>query len=149
MKLTIILLFLNFHLSGFAQSTSYAGIYKVNYDTENAVFEYKVELNSDGTFIFHSYSNHFNATPSEQIVNGKGTWKAKKNIISFSTDELNDLDKTYTLNFSNSKARIDRKSPRNKTLEDIPDLMRIYESDISWVKGKKLTKIITHHNKVE
>jgi uncharacterized GH25 family protein len=116
-------------------------VYSVRYNADNAIIDYKLDLNSDGTFTFHSYTNHFKATPAEKNEFGKGTWKAKKNSIIFEINSNTDLNEKYTLNLQNTKARIDRKSPRNKTAEIIPTTMRIYESEISWVKGLKLTKV--------
>jgi hypothetical protein len=141
MKCTIILFFFTFSLTLFAQSKNYGGNYDVRFKTENANFEYKLSLKTGGTFLFHSYANHFKANPSAQHTFGKGTWKFNKKIISFSTDLQNDLDETYTLNFNNTKAIIDRKSSRNKSPEKVPDIMRIYDSKIFWIKGMKLTKL--------
>ena len=64
-----------------------------------------------------------------------------KNIITFSTDELADLDEDHVLNLNNSKARLDRKSLRNTSPEVVPDLIWFYDSEVSIVKGLKLKKI--------
>ena len=140
-KFTVFLFLCIFGQVTIAQSTSYEGTYKVRHEAINAIFENTLILNADETFSFHSYTNHFNATPSEKDTYGKGTWRAKKNIISFFTDEENELDEKNTLNFSNTKARVDRKSIRNKSPEVIADKMRIYESNIAWVQGMKLEKV--------
>ena len=135
-----ILIGLTFGMNALSQSFSPAGIYKASYNTQNAIIEYSLSLKSDGTFVFQSNSNHFKETPSKKSSLSRGTWKAEKNIIIFNSDEQRDINEIYTLNFSNTKARIERKSPRNKSKEIIPDVIRIYESDIFWVKGKKLIK---------
>jgi len=141
MKQFLILFILLFNLTVIAQSESYAGTYERRSEmNDGSIFEYTINLNSHGTFLFHSYEMHTKTKSPEQHKYGKGKWEADKNIISFSTDEQLDLDETHELNFSNTRARIDRKSPRNKSPEIIPDLMRFFSSDISWVEGKKLVK---------
>ncbi len=141
MKFAVILLLFTYGQIACAQSANYDGTYGVRYENVNSIIEYTLTLNVDGTFQFHSYTNHFKATPPEQNTYGKGTWNAEKNIISFFTDDQHELDEKHTLDFSATKARVDRKSIRNKSPEVIPDKMRIYESEISWVKGMKLEKI--------
>jgi hypothetical protein len=141
MKNITLIIFLVINLIGFAQTSSHNGTYQVKYDTDNAIFEYTLNLESNGTFTFHSYTNHFNANPKEKNQYGKGKWVAKKNLISFIADENIDINDKFNLNLNNTRARIDMKSPRNKTSEIIPTTMRIYNSDIFWIKGLKLTKI--------
>lgn len=125
-----------------AQSVGYNGNYEVKYKmNDGSIFEYKINLNSNGSFKFHYYAKHTRSKSPDQNIYGKGKWKADKNIISFIIDEQIDLDETHILNFKNTRARIDRKSPRNKSPEIIPDLMRFFKSDISLVEGLKLIKI--------
>ena len=136
----IVSLILAFNLSINAQSDNYAGTYEVRFDTKNAIIEYNLNINSDGTFVFHSYSNHFQANPQEKNLYGKGTWNITKNIVTLETNVNDDINNKYSLNFKNTKGRIDQKSTRNKSSEIIPITMRIYDSDIPWIKGLKLTK---------
>jgi hypothetical protein len=136
----IILFFLTFNLTSYAQSTNFIGNYEVRYDAKNAVIEYMLSLNSDGTFFFHSYENHFKATPPEKNKYGKGTWKAKKNIITFFANREKDIDEKHTLNFSNSKARFISKSPRDNSDRIIKTALKFLDSDIFWVKGMDIYK---------
>ena len=48
--------------------------------------------------------------------------------------------KTYTMNFSNSKARYITKSPRDKSDKVLKTSLRFYESDIFHIKGLELFK---------
>ncbi|MBT8256252.1 MAG: hypothetical protein KJO23_06910 [Bacteroidia bacterium] len=142
MRLLFILTALCTQFSLTAHSQSYEGSYEVRYEmNDGSIFNYSISLKRDGSFLFHAYEYHTKAITPEKNNYGKGTWTAKKNLITFTSSTILDMDDKHTLNFTNTKARIDRKSPRNKSAEIVPDLMRIYESEISWIKGKKLTKV--------
>jgi hypothetical protein len=124
-----------------AQTQSYEGTYSVRYDMKDgSLFEYQLQLRADGTFFFHAHEIHTKALKPEKNRYGKGKWTASKNLISLTTNPEVDLFDNYTLNFTNTKARIDRQSVRNKSADAVPDSMRIYDSDIFWIKGLKLTK---------
>ena len=126
-----------------AQSHGYEGIYSVRYDMDDgSLFEYQIELIADGTFLFHAHEIHTQALKPEKNRYGKGNWTSNENLVTFTSNPAVDLDRKHTLNFTNTKARIDRKSSRNKSAEIIPDSMRIYESDIFWIKGLQLTKVL-------
>ena len=103
-----------------AQKDEFAGEYGIKYELLNAgVLEYNLSLKPDGTFIFHFYRNIDPSQPKENKY-GQGKWKVEKNnLIYFYTSSENDLDETYTLNFTNTKARIIKKSPRNLSKKDI------------------------------
>jgi hypothetical protein len=136
----IIILFFTFNLTLLAQSDKYVGDYEIRYDTKNAIIEYKLKLNSDGTFLFHSYSNHFKATPPEQNKYGKGNWKSEKKVLSFFTNKEQDFDETHTIDLNNSKARFISKSPRDKSDRIIKTALKFYESEVFWVKGMDIYK---------
>lgn len=124
-----------------AQSGIYNGSYEKTYEIDNGDFhQYKITLNPDGTFLYHSHSNISMGIPPEKNIFGKGTWRVENNIISLTTDRTKDLDETYTLDLSNTKARYESKSPRDKSNRIVPTKLKFYQSDISWVKGKKLLK---------
>ena len=124
-----------------AQTDQYAGEYGIKHELLNAgVLEYNLSLKPDGTFIFHSYRNIDPSQPKENKY-GQGKWKVEKNnLIYFYTSSENDLDETYTLNFTNTKPRIIKKSPRNLSKKDIKEAILFYNSEIFWVEGWKLFK---------
>ena len=125
----------------FAQTNGYEGNYGITHEMKDGShFEYDLTLNTDGTFSFHAYEYHTKVLTPERHFYARGNWSAMKNLITFTTDSNIDLDEKYTLDFTNTKARIDRKSQRNKSPGIVKDVMRIYDSDIFWVKGKILTK---------
>lgn len=124
-----------------AQSGTYNGKYELKLEADNRDFhDYKLNLNSDGTFVFHSISHISKRIPPNNNSYGKGTWKAEKNIISFTSDKVKDLDITHSLDFSNSKARYDSKSPRDKSDRVVPSKLKFYQSDIFWIKGIEMLK---------
>ncbi|MFT4697379.1 MAG: hypothetical protein ACI9SJ_000500 [Flavobacteriaceae bacterium] len=142
MKTIFILLFLTFNLPLLAQSEKYIGNYEIRFDTKNAVIEYKLKLNPDGTFLFHSYSNHIMKLSPEEHIYGRGTWSSKKKTLSFYTNKENDFDETYTIDLINSKARFISKSPRDKSDREIKIALKFFESEIPWIKGLDLYKNI-------
>ena len=124
-----------------AQTDEYVGEYGIKHELLNAgVLEYNLSLKPDGTFIFHSYRNIDPSQPKENIY-GQGKWTVEKNnLIYFYTSSENDLDETHTLNFTDTKARIIKKSPRNLSKKDIKEAILFYNSEIFWVEGWKLFK---------
>lgn len=124
-----------------AQSGIYNGSYEKKYEMSNGDFHhYKITLNPDGTFVYHSHSKISKGIPPETSIYGRGTWRAENNIISLTTDRTKDLDETYTLDLSNTKARYYSKSPRDKSDRIVLTALRFYQSDIFWVKRKELLK---------
>ena len=141
MRNYLVLFFAVFTFTLTAQSGVHDGIYEVKHEASNGDFhEYRITLNPDGTFLFHSHSEIAMGIPPENDTYGKGTWRAEKNTIIFSTEKLKDLNETHSLDFSETKARYDTKSPRDKSDRIIRTKLKFYESDIFWVKGKKLFK---------
>ena len=123
------------------QESTYVGTYERFSDPVNAgARTYRLILNANGTFSFHL---HREAHPSQPEKNryGKGTWKLeKKHVIYFYTDST-DLDTKFQLDFDTSKARVKRKSPRDKSDRIIKESLRFYDSEIFWIKGLELFKI--------
>ena len=143
MKLIITILLLIFSLNLFAQSNQFVGDYQRSLgDTEGKhIIEYKLTLNQDGTFLFHSYSKIQGGIPPEVNKYGKGKWSTKDNLITFSSNKKEDFDEKYTLDFNNSKARFAAKSPRNKTDQIIKTRLTFFESKISWLQRLDIFKI--------
>jgi len=140
MKYLVLIIYLTFNLTSFCQTENFSGNYEYKFESNKGeILEYKLSLNSDGTFLFHSYRNIL--TNPEENSYGKGKWKAEKTIIFFYTDSEFDLTEKYILNFNNSKARFISKSPRDKSDRIIKTNLRFYESEMFWVSGMKLFKV--------
>ncbi|OBQ54177.1 hypothetical protein VQ01_12055 [Tamlana sp. s12] len=101
---------------------------------------YKLSLNKDGTFLFHSNTKQKGA-PAEKNLYGKGTWKIEKKVVTFITNEKTDISEDYTLDFNGSKARFISKSPRDKSNRIVETALQFYESNIFWIETLKLPKM--------
>jgi hypothetical protein len=131
--ITTLLLISNFAL--FAQSGQFSGEYTRSLSEEGKhIIEYKLTLNQDGTFLFHSYTKMQGGRPPEVNKYGKGKWSAKDNMITFSSDKKEDFDTKYTLDFNNSIARFITKSPRDKSDKIVKTKLQFLESEIGWMK---------------
>ncbi|WP_316635591.1 copper resistance protein NlpE N-terminal domain-containing protein [uncultured Flavobacterium sp.] len=127
--LAVLLFILNLTLS--AQSNNFAGDYTRSLGEEGKhIIEYKLTLNQDGTFVFHSYSKIQGGIPPEVNKYGKGKWSAKNNMITFSSDKKEDFNEKYTLDFNNSIARFVTKNPRDKTDQIVKTRLVFVESEI-------------------
>jgi hypothetical protein len=141
MKLLITTLLLISNLTLFAQSKAFAGDYNRTLTEEGKHnIEYKLTLNQDGTFVFHSYSKIQGGTPPEVNKYGKGKWTSKDNVITFSSNKKEDFDDKYTLDFNNSKARFVTKNPKDKTDQVIKTKLTFLESGIFWMKKLDIFK---------
>ncbi|MDQ6531799.1 copper resistance protein NlpE N-terminal domain-containing protein [Flavobacterium sp. LHD-85] len=141
MKLILAALLLILKLNLFAQSNQFAGDYTRSLSDEIHKLEYKLTLNPDGTFEFHSYSNIQGGTPQEVNKYGKGKWSAKDNLITFSSDKKTDLDQKYTLDFSHSTARFVTKNPRDKSDKIVKTKLQFLESEIFWMRRIDIFKV--------
>ena len=125
--LTTILCYISLGLS--AQNESNIVVYEQIYSINGkGILKRQLSLYSDGTFLFHSYRRINDQSPEENKY-GKGTWTSKNDLLLFTADEVLDIDKKYTLNFNQSKARIFKDSS-----------IRFLSSKIPWGKGMKLSK---------
>lgn len=141
MKLIIIALLLISNLTTFSQSNQFVGDYNRILGKEGVhLIEYKLTLNPDGTFVFHSYSNNQKGIPPEVNTYGKGKWSAKGNVITFFSDKEDDFDEKYTLDFNNSKARFVTKHPRDKSNRVVKTRLQFFESGIFWIKRLEIFK---------
>jgi hypothetical protein len=141
MKLLITSFLLIFSLTLSAQSNPFSGNYTRSLSTEKHIIEYKLTLNPDGTFVFHSYSKIQNGNPAEENKYGKGKWSAKDNLITFSANKKEDLDSKYTLDFNNSTARFVAKNPRDKSDKIVKTKLQFLESGIFWIKSIDFFKL--------
>ncbi|WP_375325363.1 hypothetical protein [Flagellimonas sp. GZD32] len=132
-----------FFISGltvFAQSDKVVGDYFVDFGNEQHQIEYRLTLNLDGTFLFHSFNNNKKGNPPIVNTYGKGTWSLDEKVVSFLTDENLDLDKNQSLDFNGTKARFISKPERDKTDRVIKTRLQFFDSKIFWVKGLEIFK---------
>lgn len=142
MKQISIILCSIFSITLVAQSENFIGDYERKYETTAGdIIDYKLSLNPDGAFLFHSLRKLNCAICTEENWYGKGNWTAEKsNLVIFHTDKNKDVDAHHALNLNNTKARFNSKSHRNTSLKIIKTSLKFYSSDIFWVKGKELYK---------
>lgn len=142
MKKIFTFLILISNLTLFSQTQEVLGNYKLNLETkDSSSFEYEVTLSQDGTFSFHYYSNIKQGIPPEVNKYGKGNWTINNNVISFFSDKQKDFDEKFTLDFTNTKARFVRKSPRDKSDKIIKTQLRFLDSEIFWMRRIDIDKI--------
>jgi hypothetical protein len=142
MKAIFTILILIFNLTLFSQVDKAVGDYLLTLKTKDSdLFEYKLTLNEDGTFLFHYYSNIKQGNPAEINKYGKGKWTVENNVISFFSDKQKEIDKKNTLDFTNSKARFITKSPRDKTDRIIKTKLQFLKSEIFWMARIEIFKI--------
>ncbi len=123
-----------------AQSNDHAGSYEFYSGNGDSHFlrDY-LTLNPDGTFLLLSESYIEERMIRERKEYGKGTWTSDKGLIFLKVEE-SDVDAKHVLNLNNTKLRFDTKSPRDKSNRDIKTSVRIFDTEISWLKGRTLIK---------
>jgi len=142
MKALFTILILISNLTLFSQSDKVIGDYALTLGNEEShLIEYKLTLNQDGTFFFHSYSKIKQGIPPVVNKYGKGKWTEENKVISFFSDKQKDFDEKHTLDFTNSKARFVIKSPRDKTDQIIKTRLKFLESEIFWISRIDMIKI--------
>lgn len=137
MKQLIFGLLVCFVLTAHAQNQSLFGEYSLKHDLPEGLLEYKLKLNSDGSFVFRYYDKIYKRIQKERIQYAKGTWKSEKNLVYFFKHK-SDVNEAFELNFNNSKARFITKSPRDRSAKVVKTALLFYESDI--LRGVKLFK---------
>ena len=143
MKNIVLISFLIFTISFYAQNDDFVGVYKKTFELNNdgGVIDYKLTLNVDGTFLYYYYRKLATSKLKEDLY-GKGIWEVnKKNVLFFYTTAETDLDEKYSLDFTGSKARYITKSPRDKSDRDIKTNIRFYDTELKILKGIKLFKV--------
>lgn len=142
MKLILAALLFIFNLALSAQTNNFAGDYTRSLSEEGKhIIEYKLTLNQDGTFVFHSYTKTEGGIPPEVNKYAKGKWSAKNNMITFSTNKKDDFDEKYTLDFNKSSARFVTKNPRDKTDQIVKTRLTFLESGIPWMQKIDIFKV--------
>ena len=139
MKQFLFIIIFSLSINSSAQLEHIIGNYEIKYETTNGLIIYKLALNADRTFMFHSYSYiDQKIEPKDENLYAKGTWNCDKNLIFFSAGS-NDFDDKHTLDFNNTKARFISKSPRDKSDREIKTSILFYESEF-WMTGNRLVK---------
>lgn len=140
MKFSLSILSFFFSLMLSAQSIVYAGSYEFyRGNGDNHFLRDYLTLNPDGTFLFVSESYIEERMPRDRKEYGKGTWTSEKQLIFLNVEE-SDVDAKHVLNLNNTKLRFDTKSPRDKSNRDIKTSVRIFDTEIPWLKGRTLIK---------
>lgn len=142
MKLFILLFVSLTGISASSQVNQIPGKYTLrSVHLNEVIIEYNLTLNQDGTFHFHAYTNLKERVPNEDNKYGKGRWteESKKKFsteyieVAFSTDPKNDFDEKYTLDFTDTRARLMLKSPRDNSTDVVQPKLRIFKSEIFWL----------------
>ena len=114
-------------LNSFSQSVKYVGLYENKTESEDGIkVEYKLSLNSDGTFLFHFYQDQIFYEDNDKA---KGKWSVKNNSILFLVNRKVDIDENHKLDFGKTKAKIENKN------------LKLYDSGIFWINDVELKKI--------
>ena len=71
---------------------------------------------------------------------GSGKWRNNGSEILFVVDRKEDFDKDRILDFSNTRARLEKPSLSNLKEAKSPIDLVFFYSDIPWVKGLRLPK---------
>ena len=128
-------------ISVFGQDTQIIGEYGKNVViNDGSILEWTVNLKQDGTFLYNFYRKLNCDSCKEENFWGKGQWTAQEKLIMIQSDAEKDLDSTYTMNFSDTKARFHSKSTRNLSAKTMPVELIFYDSPLSVIKGLKLEK---------
>ncbi|MBT8321651.1 MAG: hypothetical protein KJO90_08305 [Eudoraea sp.] len=139
----LILFFLVFLTSINAQSEDFIGIYIHKKEAENGVIQHKMVLDEEGSFLFSAFFSPIDREGKMLEIKsdyGSGNWRANGDQIFFIVDKDKDFDAERTLDFSNTRARIQQPIPSNPEGNSEPVLLVFFDSDISWLKGLKLPK---------
>ena len=140
MKFSLSILSFLFSLMLSAQSIDYAGSYEFyRGNGDNHFLRDYLTLNPDRTFLFLSESYIEERMPRDRKEYGRGTWTSEKQLIFLNVEE-SDVDAKHVLNLNNTKLRFDTKSPRDKSNRDIKTSVRIFDTEIPWLKGRTLIK---------
>lgn len=141
-KSKLLFFMLTIFISGMvvAQEPTMVGTYTRNLPLNNGgKIYYEVNLHQDSTFTL-IYYRKLATDRTEQNTHCQGQWKLigpkKVELMADST-----LFKTPNfINLKETKAHFIAKSPRNKSKQNIPTLLKIYQSNIPWIKGAALEK---------
>ena len=126
-----------------AQADAFIGIYIYQEEAETGLLQHKMVLDEEGTFLFSSFFSPKDIDGKMLEIQsdyGSGKWRANGNQLFFLVDPVKDFDEERTLDFSKTRARLEKPPPINPKGEKGPVQLVFFDSDISWVKGLKLPK---------
>ena len=126
-----------------AQSDEFFGIYIFQEEAETGVLQHKMVLDEEGTFLFSTFFSPKDVEGKMMEIQsdyGSGKWRANSDQLFFLVDRKMDFDEDRTLDFSKTRARLEKPSPSNPKGDKEPMLLVFFDSDIPWVKGLKLQK---------
>jgi len=126
-----------------AQSDEFIGIYILKKEAENGVTQHKMVLDEEGTFLFSTFFSPNDKDGKMLAIKsdyGSGEWRANGDQVFFIVDKDKDFDAERTLDFSRTRARLQKPSIPNSKGKTKPETLVFFDSDIFWVKGLKLAK---------
>ena len=126
MKNILIIIFMSLRLISYSQNERYSGNYENKTESEDGIIiQFELELNSDGTFVFHFYQDQICYTDDDRA---KGKWKTENEIIVFQVNKESDINETYKLNFDKTKAKVEN------------GILKFYDSKVFWINRVELKK---------
>lgn len=143
MKNVLLLGFMIFGLAGQAQTRDFMGIYLLREEVENGVIQHKMALHEEGTFLFSTFfspDNRDGKILEIKSMYGSGKWRVNGDQIFFVVDPEEDFDEDRILDFSKTRARIQKPSPGNTNGDTDRTQLIFFDSNITWVKGLKLNR---------
>ena len=120
--------------------TEVTGIYSLNNNTKEkkeSLAQWKLELKSDETFTHHFQRQLKNQ--AQEDFYAQGAYTIEKLLITFHPTPEN-LKKNNRVDFNQTKARIHKKHPRNKSSKSQPVFIPFISSHTIALKGLKLYK---------
>lgn len=101
-----------------------------------------LKLHPSGAFQFDSYINKRleAGSPAEPSISGRGTWRVENDMIYFGTNRDTDIDHNSTLNFNETKAKLNNESSKDSSNEKAITKLEFFESGIFWINGMELKK---------
>ncbi|MCE2611801.1 hypothetical protein LVD13_02375 [Flavobacteriaceae bacterium D16] len=126
-----------------AQSDEFVGIYILKKEADNGVTQHKMVLDEEGSFLFSAFFSPKDRDGKMLEIKsdyGSGKWRVNRDQVFFTVDKDKDFDTERTLDFSRTRARIQKPSILNSNGKTKPVMLVFFDSDILWVKGLKLAK---------
>ena len=133
-----------FVLMGFtacAQTETIFGKYYLKYECDSGIIEYKLSLHEDGTYDLHTVNKVSRGITSMSDKEEKGTWRAKDNMLTFSSKSSKDFDEEYTVNLNGSIARVMPKIPTEESDKTEGTVLVFDTSKIYCIEGLEFTKL--------
>jgi hypothetical protein len=126
-----------------AQNYEFVGIYIHKTEAENGTIQHKMVLDEAGTFLFSSFFSPTERDGKMLAIKsdyGSGKWRVNGDQVFFLVDRNQDFDTDRTLDFSKTRARLEKPSHQNSNVKKESVLLVFFDSDIHWLKGHRLIK---------